>query len=50
MEVLLDTAVDIAPITGIINTWIAIGQALVASIGALAFVIAFTRTAKKHKL
>lgn len=41
MEILLDSTPDIGPITSIINTWIAIGQALVASIGALAFVLAF---------
>lgn len=41
MEILLDTAPDVTPITSIINTWIGIGQALVASIGALAFVLAF---------
>jgi uncharacterized membrane protein len=32
---------DIAPITDLINTWIHIGQALVGSIGALAFIFAF---------
>ena len=32
---------DIAPITELINTWIHIGQALVGSIGALAFIFAF---------
>ena len=31
---------DIAPITDLINTWIHIGQALVGSIGALAFIFA----------
>lgn len=31
---------DITPITNLIATWIHIGQALVASIGALAFVFA----------
>jgi hypothetical protein len=29
---------DIAPITDLINTWIHIGQALVGSVGALAFI------------
>jgi len=32
---------DITPITNLIATWIHIGQALVASIGALAFIFAF---------
>jgi uncharacterized membrane protein len=32
---------DITPITDLIATWIHIGQALVASIGALAFIFAF---------
>src|SRR5690349_22236080 len=32
---------DIQPITDLINTWIHIGQALVGSIGALAFIFAF---------
>lgn len=32
---------DIAPITTLITTWIHIGQALVGSIGALAFIFAF---------
>jgi hypothetical protein len=32
---------DITPITDLITTWIHIGQALVASIGALAFIFAF---------
>jgi uncharacterized membrane protein len=32
---------DIAPITDLINNWIHIGQALVGSIGALAFIFAF---------
>jgi hypothetical protein len=31
---------DITPITNLIDTWIHIGQALVASIGALAFIFA----------
>ena len=33
---------DITPIQDMINTWIHIGQALVGSIGALAFIFAFT--------
>ena len=32
---------DITPIQDMINTWIHIGQALVGSIGALAFIFAF---------
>jgi hypothetical protein len=32
---------DIQPITDLINTWIHIGQALVGSVGALAFIFAF---------
>ena len=32
---------DITPITDLINSWIHIGQALVGSIGALAFIFAF---------
>ena len=32
---------DISPITDLITTWIHIGQALVGSIGALAFIFAF---------
>jgi hypothetical protein len=32
---------NIAPITDLITTWIHIGQALVGSIGALAFIFAF---------
>jgi uncharacterized membrane protein len=32
---------DITPIVNLINTWIHIGQALVGSIGALAFIFAF---------
>jgi hypothetical protein len=31
---------DITPITNLINTWINIGQALVGSVGALAFIFA----------
>ncbi len=31
---------DIAPITDLITNWIRIGQALVGSIGALAFIFA----------
>jgi hypothetical protein len=36
---------DIAPIVDLINTWIHIGQALVGSIGALAFIFALACTA-----
>lgn len=32
--------IDIQPIQDILNRWILIGQALVGSIGALAFVVA----------
>ncbi|TMD91344.1 MAG: hypothetical protein E6I73_04480 [Chloroflexi bacterium] len=32
---------NIAPITDLITTWIHIGQALVGSVGALAFIFAF---------
>ncbi len=32
---------SIRPIQDLLNTWIAVGQALVGSIGALAFVFAF---------
>jgi len=32
---------DIQPITDLINTWIHIGQTLVGSVGALAFIFAF---------
>ena len=38
---LLAAGPDITPITDLITTWIHIGQALVASIGALAFIFAF---------
>ena len=31
---------DVTPITDLINTWIHIGQALVGSVGALAFIFA----------
>jgi hypothetical protein len=34
-------APNVAPITDLITTWIHIGQALVGSIGALAFIFAF---------
>ena len=37
----LDAGPNIAPITDLITTWIHIGQALVGSIGALAFIFAF---------
>jgi uncharacterized membrane protein len=39
--VFLTAGPDIQPITDLINTWIHIGQALVASVGALAFIFAF---------
>jgi len=39
--IFLDAGPDITPITNLITTWIHIGQALVASIGALAFIFAF---------
>ncbi len=39
--VFLATQPDITPITDLITTWIHIGQTLVASIGALAFIFAF---------
>ncbi|TMB94634.1 MAG: hypothetical protein E6J40_13765 [Chloroflexi bacterium] len=32
---------DITPIVNLINTWIHIGQVLVGSVGALAFIFAF---------
>jgi hypothetical protein len=38
---LLATQPDITPIQDLINTWIHIGQLLVASIGSLAFIFAF---------
>jgi hypothetical protein len=34
---------DVTPITSLLNGWIAVGQALVGSIGALAFVFALHR-------
>ena len=37
----LATTPDIAPLTDLITNWIHIGQALVGSIGALAFIFAF---------
>jgi hypothetical protein len=37
----LDSGPNITPITDLITTWIHIGQALVGSIGALAFIFAF---------
>jgi len=37
----LDSTPNITPITDLILTWTHIGQALVASIGALAFIFAF---------
>ncbi len=38
---LLAAEPDITPITNLITTWIHIGQALVGSVGALAFIFAF---------
>ncbi len=38
---LLSSDPNIQPITDLINTWIHIGQALVGSIGVLAFIFAF---------
>jgi hypothetical protein len=38
--VLLVGSPDITPITDLITTWIHIGQALVGSVGALAFIFA----------
>jgi len=38
---LLAAEPDISPITNLITTWIHIGQALVASVGSLAFIFAF---------
>ena len=35
---------DITPITNLITTWIHIGQALVGSVGALAFIFALACT------
>jgi hypothetical protein len=37
----LDSVPNVTPITDLIATWIHIGQALVGSIGALAFIFAF---------
>ena len=37
----LDSTPNVTPITDLITTWIHIGQALVGSIGALAFIFAF---------
>ncbi len=38
--ILLTAGPDITPITDLVTTWIHIGQALVGSIGALAFIFA----------
>ncbi len=38
---LLATDPNLTPITDLINTWIHIGQALVGSVGILAFIFAF---------
>jgi hypothetical protein len=43
--VLLATGPDIAPIQDLILTWTHIGQALVGSIGALAFIFALACSA-----
>ena len=40
---------DITPITDLIATWTHIAQALVASIGALAFIFAFTCMSKTQQ-
>jgi hypothetical protein len=40
MEFLAAVDPDITPITNLITTWIHIGQALVGSVGALAFIFA----------
>jgi hypothetical protein len=37
----LESTPDISAITNLVTTWIHIGQALVGSIGALAFIFAF---------
>ncbi len=37
----LESTPNITPITDLITTWIHIGQALVGSVGALAFIFAF---------
>ena len=41
MELLTAAGPDITPIQDLITTWIHIGQALVGSVGALAFIFAF---------
>jgi hypothetical protein len=41
MEFLAAVGPDITPIQDLINTWIHIGQVLVASVGACAFIFAF---------
>ena len=46
--ILLDSVPDITPITNLITTWIHIGQALVASIGALAFIFALSWMSKSQ--
>jgi hypothetical protein len=40
----LESTPDISAITNLINTWIHIGQALVASVGALALIGALAKT------
>jgi hypothetical protein len=39
--IFLEAGPDVTPITNLVTTWIHIGQALVGSIGALAFIFAF---------
>ena len=39
-------ATNVQPVLDIINNWIFVARALVGSIGALAFVLAFARTIK----
>ena len=41
MDVFAAATVDMTPITDVLHTWINIAQALVGTIGALAFVLAF---------
>jgi hypothetical protein len=38
--IFLDSAANITPITDLITTWIHIGQTLVGSVGALAYIFA----------
>ena len=46
----LAAAPDISPITDLITTWIHIGQALVGSVGALAFIWKITAVETKSAL